>query len=96
MQRILKITSKNPLDLNISIDDKNLTWYFVSWDHDILDEEGNYTIYTYKKTFGEKVPVFKSKDWGIVCNIGNMINGMFHHYFEISNSYPLNPVLEIQ
>ena len=94
MKRTLKITSNNSLDFNVSIDDNKPTWYFVNWDNEV-DADNNYTIYTNRRTFGKKIPVFKSKDWSIICKVGNLINGLFHSYFEISNSYPLEPLINI-
>ena len=95
MKRTLYISPKNSLELCFVKDDKKATWYFVHWNNDETDEEGNYTIYTYKTTFGERIPIFKSKDWSVICNVGNMVNGMFHNYFQISDSYPLLPPLNI-
>lgn len=95
MKRILYTASSIPLEFNIIEGKENRTWYFVHWNKDEIDEKGNYTIYTYKSTFGERIPVFQSKDWGVTCNVGNLLNGLFHRYFEISNSYSLAPVLNI-
>lgn len=95
MKRTLYIASSVPLEFNIVKSTENQTWYFVHWNKDEIDENGNYTIYTYKSTFGERIPVFQSKDWVTVCNVGNLLNGMFHRYFKISNKYPLSPTLTI-
>jgi hypothetical protein len=95
MKRILYISSKNSVEFNTVTDDKKRTWYFVHWDKSDIDENGNYTIYTHKGAFGERIPVFKSKDWGVICNVGNMLNGLFHSYFQISNSYSLTTPLNL-
>lgn len=95
MKRTFYISPNNNLEINFIKSQTDRTWYFVHWNKDEIDENGNYTIYTYKKTFSERIPVFKSKEWGIVCKIGNMLNGTFHEYFQISDSYSLNPVLNL-
>ena len=53
--------------------------------YDEKDEEGNFTIYTYQKTFDERIPIFKSNDWTLICKVGNLMNGLFHNYFNISD-----------
>lgn len=95
MKRTLIVAPSNLLKLNIATGSENRTWYFVNWNSGEKDENGCYTIYTYKSTYGESIPVFKSKDWDVICNVGNLINGMFHRYFEISNSYPIVPPLNL-
>jgi len=87
MKRILRIKQKNNIEVKFITNDETATWYFVNWDNDVKDENDNYVIYTNKNTFGEKKAIFKSKDWGVVCRIGNLINGSFHEYFSIGNSY---------
>ena len=94
MKRKLILSNKNNLEFEIAKDDKNFNWYFVNWD-ETLDEDGNYSIYTNNESFKKKILVFKSKDWSIICSIGNLINGMFHNYFGISNSYPINSAISI-
>lgn len=96
MKRQIRIDENNLLDVEISRTiSKNNTWYFVHWSKDDIDLEGNYTIYTFRDTFSEKTPIFKSKNWSLVCRIGNLINGVFHKYFNISDSYSLKEPLNI-
>lgn len=93
MKRTLYIAPNNELQLSIATSMENRTWYFVHWNKEEVDGDGNYIIYTYQSTFGNRNPVFKCKDWSTVCKMGNMINGLFHEYFQISKSYPLDSPL---
>ena len=96
MERKLNLTEGNSLEFEIVKDNsKERTWYFVNWSYDEIDENGNYTIYTKHDTFGERIAIFKSNNWSITCKVGNMINGLFHRYFSISNSYPLSPLVNL-
>ena len=83
MNRVINILDNRELEIKINKSNQNPTWYFVHWNNDEKDEEGNYTIYTHNSTFGEQIPVFKSKNWEEVCATGNLINGLFHKYLNI-------------
>ncbi|HQO88332.1 MAG TPA: hypothetical protein PKX72_00295, partial [Chitinophagales bacterium] len=82
MKRKLILASKNEFELELSFEDNNegRTWYFVHW-NEHPNEDGYYVVYTYRKTFGESIPIFTSKDYKIICKVGNIINGLFHTYF---------------
>ncbi len=90
MIKTLIVKDKSKFELEIIENKDEYTWYFVHWNNDEIDENGDFTIFTYKKTFGEKIPIFKSKDWGEICKVGNIINGLFHNYLDISDKYPIN------
>ena len=89
MKRTLNVKDKSKFELEIIENKDEQTWYFVHWNNDEKAEDGYYTIYTYQKTFGERIPIYKSKDWSEICKIGNLINGLFHNYFSISDKYPI-------
>jgi|JI10StandDraft_1071094.scaffolds.fasta_scaffold1187769_1 hypothetical protein len=90
MKRTLIIEDKSKFEFEIIENKDERTWYFVHWNNDEKDEEGNFTIYTYQKTFDERIPIFKSNDWTLICKVGNLMNGLFHNYFNISDKYPIN------
>lgn len=94
MKRKLIIANKNELEFELSPenDSNGRTWYFVHWDNQ-PNVDGYYIIYTYRTTFGKSSPIFMSKDFKIICKVGNMINGLFHSYFNISDSYPLTNIV---
>ena len=90
MKRTLIIEDKSKFEFEIIENKDERTCYFVHWNNDEKDEEGNFTNYTYQKTFDERIPIFKSNDWTLICKVGNLMNGLFHNYFNISDKYPIN------